>query len=163
MRAGFNLDAARFRFLYRESEGAIGGREWALASVGPVGIALVLTLVAFAVAPDAPRDLAHEPLFDPLVVARHAYLIVYSFALILCAVAEYFVSAKRFADRGEPPALAGLAPFSLLLAGAAYWYQPRSEGTMPEGLVYAFAALAAAIIAWNVIELGFGGSRRRTD
>ena len=153
--------AARFRFLYRESEGTIGGREWALASLGPVGIALILTLIAFAIAPNAPRDLAREAFIDPLTVARHAYLIVYAFALILCAVAEYFVSAKRFADRGKPPALAGLAPFSLLIAGAAYWYQPRSEGTMPEGLVYAFAALAVAIIAWNVVELGFGASRER--
>ena len=72
-------------------------------------------------------------------------------------MAEYFVSAKRFADRGKPPALAGLAPFSLLLAGAAHWYQPRSEGTMPAGLAYAFDAVAIAIVAWNVIELGFGG------
>ena len=153
--------AARFRFLYRESEGTIGGREWALASVAPVGVALVLTVIAFAVAPSAPRDLAHEAFIDPLTVARHAYLIVYSFALILCAVAEYFVSAKRFADRGKPPALAGLAPFSLLIAGAAYWYQPRSEGTAPEGLVYLFAAFAFAVVVWNVIELGFGASRRR--
>jgi len=153
--------AARFRFLYRESEGTIDAGEWARASVGPVGIALVLTLIAFAVAPNAPRDLAREAFIDPLVVARHAYLIVYAFALILCAVAEYFVSAKRFADRSKPPALAGLAPFSLLIAGAAYWYQPRSEGTMPESLVYGFAALAVAIIAWNVIELGLGASRRQ--
>jgi hypothetical protein len=152
--------AARFRFLYRESEGVIDGRQWAWASVGPVGIALVLTLIAITVAPNAPRDLAREAFIDPVVVARHAYLIVYAFALILCAVAEYFVSAKRFADRGLPPALAGLAPFSLLIAGAAYWYQPRSEGTMPEGLVYAFAALAVGVIAWNGIELGFGASRR---
>ena len=155
--------AARFRFLYRESEGFVDGREWALASVGPVGIALLLTIVAFAVAPNAPRDLAREAFIEPLTVARHAYLIVYAFALILCAVAEYFLSAKRFADRGRPPALAGLAPFSLLIAGAAYWYQPRSEGTTPEAVVYLFAALAVAIIAWNVIELGFGASRKRVD
>ena len=153
--------AARFRFLYREGEGFVGRREWALASAGPVGIALMLTIVAFVLAPNAPRDLTRESFIDPLTVARHAYLIVYAFALILCAVAEYFVSAKRFADRGKPPALAGLAPFSLLIAAAAYWYQPRSEGTAPEGLVTAFAALAVAIIAWNVIELGFGASRRR--
>jgi uncharacterized membrane protein YhaH (DUF805 family) len=158
---GTSPRAARFRFLYREGEGVIGAREWARASVAPVGIALVLTIVAFAIAPSAPRDLAHEPFVDPLVVARNAYLIAYSFALILCAVAEYFVCAKRFADRGKPPALAGLAPFSLLVAGAATWYQPRSEGTMPEGLVYGFEALAVAIIAWNVVELGFGASRRR--
>jgi hypothetical protein len=156
-----NPRAARFRFLYREGEGIVSAREWARASAAPVALALVLTIVAFAVAPDAPRDLAREAFIDPLVVARHAYLLAYAFALIFCAVAEYFVSAKRFADRGKPPALAGLAPFSLLVAGAAHWYQPRSEGTMPEGLVYLFDALAIAILAWNVIELGFGASRRR--
>ncbi len=68
--------AARFRFLYREGEGFVGAGEWARASVAPVGIALVLTIVALAVAPDAPRDLAREAFIDPLVVARHAYLIV---------------------------------------------------------------------------------------
>jgi hypothetical protein len=76
-------------------------------------------------------------------------------------VAEYFVSAKRIADRGRPPSLAGLLPFSLLLAGAAHWYQPRSEGTMPAAIVYVFDALAIAILAWNIVELGFGPSRRR--
>jgi hypothetical protein len=32
---------------------------------------------------------------------------------------------------------------------------------MPEGLVYGFAGLAVAVLAWNVIELGFGAGRRR--
>ncbi len=153
--------AERFRFLYRQAEGVIDRRAWARASLPPVAIALLLTAIWLAIAPRGPRDLAREAFVDPVVVATHVYFLVYSFALILCAVAEYFVSAKRFADRGRPPALAGLAPFSLLLAGAAHWYQPRSEGTMPEGLAYAFDAVAIAILAWNVIELGFGASRRR--
>jgi tellurite resistance protein TehA-like permease len=153
--------AERFRFLYREGEGAIDRRTWALASLPPAAIALLLTAIWLAIAPSGPRDLAREAFVDPIVVATHAYFLVYAFALILCAVAEYFVSAKRFADRARPPALAGLAPFSLLLAGAAHWYQPRSEGTMPEGLACAFDALAIAILAWNVVELGFGASRRR--
>jgi ABC-type uncharacterized transport system permease subunit len=153
--------AERFRFLYRQGEGVIDRRAWARASLPPVAIALLLTAIGLAIAPRAPRDLAREAFVDPIVVATHLYFLVYAFMLILCAVAEYFVSAKRFADRGRPPALAGLAPFSLLLAGAAHWYQPRSEGTMPEGLAYAFDAIAIAILAWNVIELGFGESRRR--
>ncbi len=151
--------AERFRFLYRQTEGVIGRGVWARASLPPVAIALVMTAVWVAIAPSGPRDLAREAFIDPIVVATHVYFVVYAFALIFCAVAEYFVSAKRFADRGRPPALAGLAPFSLLLAGAAHWYQPRSEGTMPEGLTYAFDAVAIAILAWNVIELGFGESR----
>jgi uncharacterized membrane protein YhaH (DUF805 family) len=152
--------AERFRFLYRQAEGVIDRRAWRRASLPLVAIAFLLTAIWLAIAPSGPRDLAREAFFDPIVVATHVYFVVYSFALILCAVAEYFVSAKRFADRGKPPALAGLAPFSLLLAGAAHWLQPRSEGAMPEGLAYAFDAVALAIVAWNVIELGFAGSRR---
>jgi len=153
--------AARFRFLYRQSEGVIGAREWALASVGPVGIALALTVVAAAIAPDAPRDLAREPFVDPLIIARNAYFIVYAFALILCAVAEYFVSAKRFADRGEPPALAGLAPFAIFVAGAAHWWTPRSEGLAPAALPYVCDALALMVVAWTIVDLGFGAPRPR--
>ena len=151
----------RFRFLYREAEGVIDRGTWARASVAPVGVALVMTLIWLVIAPDAPRDLTREAFIDVRVVATHLYFLVYAFALIFCAVAEYFVSAKRFADRAKPPALAGLLPFSLLLAGAANWYQPRSEGTMPGWLTYVFDALAIAIVVWNVVELGFGESRRR--
>ncbi len=153
--------AERFRFLYRVSEGAIDRRTWALASLPPVAIALVMTAIWLTIAPRGPRDLAREAFIDPIVIATHVYFLVYAFALILCAVAEYFVSAKRFADRGKAAALAGLAPFSLLLAGAAHWYQPRSEGTAPAWLTYAFDAAAIAIVVWNVVELGFGESRRR--
>jgi hypothetical protein len=151
--------AARFRFLYRQGEGVVGAREWALASLAPAGIALALTAAAFAVAPAAPRDLAHEAFVDPLTVARHAYLIVYAFALILCAVAEYFVSAKRFADRGLPPALAGLAPLAIFVAAAAHWWTPRSEGMAPAVLPYLGDGLALIVVAWTIAELGFGKSR----
>ncbi len=102
--------AERFRFLYRQAEGVINRGAWARASLPPVAIALLLTAIWLAIAPSGPRDLAREAFIDPIVVATHVYFLVYSFALILCAVAEYFVSAKRFADRGKPPALAGLAP-----------------------------------------------------
>jgi hypothetical protein len=154
------LDEANFRFLYRQAEGVIDAPTWLRASFPPIALALGLLVIALLIAPDQPRDLASEPLFDAKVIATHIYFLVCAFAVILCAVAEYFVSAKRFTDRGKPAALAGLAPFALLLAGAAHWYQPRSEGTMPEALTYVFYAVAAGIIAWNVIELGFGASRR---
>ncbi len=154
------LSEANFRFLYRQAEGVIDAPTWLRASFPPVAIALALLAVALLIAPNQPRDLASENFVDMKVIATHVYFLVCAFALILCAVAEYFVSAKRFADRGKPAALAGLAPFALLLAGAAHWYQPRSEGTMPEALTYLFYAAAAGIIAWNVIELGFGASRK---
>jgi uncharacterized membrane protein YhaH (DUF805 family) len=154
------LDETRFRFLYRQAEGVIDAPTWLRASFPPVAIALALLVVALLIAPNQPRDLASETFIDIKVIATHIYFLICAFALILCAVAEYFVSAKRFADRGKPAELAGLAPFALLLAGAAHWYQPRSEGTMPEALTYLFYAAAAGIVAWNVIELGFGASRK---
>jgi hypothetical protein len=154
-------DVQSFRFLYRQSEGVIDRATWARASAVPVGAALAMTAIWLVIAPSAPRDLAHQAFIEMSVVARHLYFIVYAFALILCAVAEYFVSAKRFADRGWPQEFAGLLPFSLLLAGAANWYQPRSEGGMPAALLYLFDAVAIGILVWNVVELGFGPSRAR--
>jgi hypothetical protein len=151
--------AQRFRFLYRQGEGVIDAGAWARASLGPVGIALVLTLVAFVAAPDAPRDLTHEAFIDPLVVVRHAYLIVYAFALIFCAIAEYFVCAKRFTDRGRPPGLAGLAPMAIFVAAAAHWFTPRSEGMAPAALPYVLDALTLVVLVWTIAELGFGASR----
>src|SRR3954453_16215498 len=146
--------AASFRFLYRQAEGEIGPGQWAHASAAPVGIALALTAIAWAISP-GPRDLVTQPFVSPSIVAVHAYLLVYGFALIFLSVAQYFVSAKRFRDLGKSPGWAGLAPFALLLAGAAAWFQPRSEGFMPAWAVYPFYLLAAGVVVWNVAELGF--------
>jgi uncharacterized membrane protein YhaH (DUF805 family) len=151
------MDAAlaqRFRFLYRQGEGRIDARQWRGASWPPAALALALTLVWLMIAPRQ-RDLAHEDLINWGIAATYAYLIVYVFVLFLCAVAEYFVCAKRFVDRGRPAAFAGLAPFALFLAGAAHWYQPRSDGTMPLWLAYGFDAAALAVLAWTIVELGF--------
>src|ERR1700761_5447345 len=144
-----------FRFLYRESEGAIGPGLWARASALPVGMALFMTLIAWAVAPSGPRDLGSQPFFSFTIFAVHAYLMVYGFALIFLAVLQYFVSAKRFVDLGKSPTWAGLAPLCLLVAGAANWFQPRSEGAMPVWATYPFDALALVVIIWNIVELGF--------
>jgi len=155
------MDSARFGFLYRQGEGAISAREWRAASALPLGIALALTIVWLAIMPREGRDLQREGLIDWSVALVYLYSIMYVFVLFIVAVAEYFLSAKRFTDRGRPPALAGLAPFLLLLAGAAHWYQPRSEGWMPEWGAWPIDALALAAVAWNVIELGFLEGRSR--
>ena len=149
---------ASFRFLYREAEGRIGPRLWAQASALPVGVALAMTWAAWALAP-GPRDLGAQPFFSLSIVAVHAYLLVYGFALIFLAVAQYFVSAKRFIDLGKSPSWAGLAPFALLVAGAAAWYQPRSEGSMPAWLTDPFYAAPSAIVIWTIVELGFIAGR----
>jgi hypothetical protein len=144
-----------FHFLYRESEGVIGPGVWARASALPVGVAVTMTLIAWSVAPRVPRDLGSQPFFSFTIFAVHAYLMVYSFALMFRSVAQYFVSAKRFADLGKSPAWAGLAPLCLLVAGAAHWFQPRSEEAMPVWAVYPFDAVALAVVIWNIVELGF--------
>jgi len=153
----------RFRFLYRETEGAIDGATWARASLLPVGLALVLSVIAFAIAPDKPRDLAAEAFISPLIIIRQTYLIAYAFVLLICLVAEYYLSAKRFRDLGKPAGLAGVAPFALLIAGAANWYQPLSEGWMSYAELLAVDALALAALAWFVAELGFGRSRPKAN
>ena len=149
----------RFRFLYRQSEGTIDRATWARASVLPIGAALVLTAFAFWIAPEKPRDLSTESFVSAAIVARQTYLIAYAFALMICLIAEYFLSAKRFRDRALPEALAGVAPFAVLILGAANWYQPLSEGVMSLAALYVVDALAAAAITWTLIELGFGRSR----
>jgi uncharacterized membrane protein YhaH (DUF805 family) len=143
-----------FRFLYREAEGTIGPGLWARASAWTVGVALALSALAWAVAP-GPRDLKTQPFISVSIVAVHAYLLFFGFALIVLAVAQYFVSAKRFNDLRMSPAWAGLAPFAILLAGAVTWYQPRSEGVMAAWAVWPFYLFAIAVVAWNIAALGF--------
>jgi hypothetical protein len=117
---------ARWRFLYRQADGTIGPAEWIRASLPPAVIVAALTAIWIAVMPREERE-PTQGLIDFKIMATYAYLIIYAFVLLLWAVAQYFVSAKRFADRRKPPALAGVAPFALFFAAAANWYEPRSE------------------------------------
>ena len=145
---------ARLDFLYRRSEGAIGRRDWALASLPPTVVLIVSTLIWLTIMPRETRDLS-QGLLDLGVAARYLYLIAYAFVVILCAVAQYFVSAKRFADLGKPAALAGVAPFVVFFAAAANWYEPRSEGWAPHWTTLVLDVAAIAVVAWNIVELGF--------
>ena len=145
---------ARLDFLYRRSEGTIGRRDWALASLPPTIVFIVLTLIWLAIMPRETRDLS-KGLIDLGVAARYLYLIVYAFVVLLCAVAQYFVSAKRFADLGKPAALAGVAPFIVFFVAAANWYEPKSEGWAPHWLTLILDVVAIAAVAWNIVELGF--------
>ncbi|HLH49896.1 MAG TPA: hypothetical protein VKV96_11180 [Roseiarcus sp.] len=149
----------RLNFLYRRADGAIGRRDWALASLAPTIVIVALTLIWLAIMPRQARD-PSQGLVDLGVAARYVYLILYAFIVLICAVAQYFVSAKRFIDLGKPPALAGAAPFALFFAAAANWYEPRSEGLAPHWVILAFDAIAIAAVVWNIVELGFVKGRR---
>jgi uncharacterized membrane protein YhaH (DUF805 family) len=150
--------ASELTFLYRRKEGAIGRRAWILASLPPTLIVIALTLIWIAIMPRAARDPSHG-LVDLGVAARYFYLVLYAFIVLICAVAQYFVSAKRFADLGRPPALAGVAPFAIFVAAAAHWYAPRSEGWAPFWVVILFDLVALATVAWNIADLGFSARR----
>ena len=144
----------RLNFLYRRADGAIGRGEWALASLAPTIVFVALTLIWLAIMPRQARDLS-QGLVDLGVAARYLYLVVYAFIVLICAVAQYFVSAKRFVDLCKPPALAGVAPFALFFAAAANWYEPRSEGLAPHWVILTLDAIAIAAVIWNIVELGF--------
>ncbi len=152
------MAAPTFRFLYRETEGAIGPGLWARASAWPVGIALAMTALAWAIAP-GPRDLATQPFFSLSIVAVHAYFIVYGFALICARRRAIFRQRQALRRSRQVADLGGAGAVRLLLAGAAAWFQPRSEGAMPEWAVWPFYALAAGVVIWNIAELGFARSK----
>ena len=119
---------ADFRFLYRQTEGAIDRATWARASLPLLGLALALTVIAWRWRRTSRAISAPRPSLHWASSRWHVYFIVYAFVLLLCLVAEYFVSAKRFTDRGMPQALAGLAPFALLIAGALIGISPARRG-----------------------------------
>jgi uncharacterized membrane protein YhaH (DUF805 family) len=149
------MDSERFRFLYRQGEGTINRTEFWQASWPPMAVAGALMLSLFLIAQRAPNDALADGI---RVAAAFAYLMFCLFALFLCVISQYFVSAKRFADRGKPPALAGLAPFASFLASNAHWYLPVWATQMLD-------AAAAVIAVWTIVELGFmaGKPRRRKD
>ena len=49
---------------------------------------------------------------------------------------------------------------SLLVAGAAQWYQPRSEGIAPAWIPLVFEMIAVVAVLWTIAELAFGASKR---
>ena len=146
------MGSERFRFLYRQGEGTINRTEFWQASCPPVAVAAALMLSLFLIAPSKSNDLSLAG--GIRVTAAFAYLMFCLFALFLCVISQYFVSAKRFADRGKPPALAGLAPFANFLASNAHWY-------LPVWAAQVLDAVAAVIAVWTIVELGFMAGKPR--
>lgn len=149
------LTAANFRPLYRQDEGRIDRATWWVASIPPTLIVFVMTLVWFAIAPRARRDLGTEQFLDPFVIATYAYLMVYGFAIIFCQIAQYNVSAKRFHDRGSPGSLAGLLPLAALLLGSLHWLAPQVAPAIPGWYLWLGNVIFLIVLVWNLVELGF--------
>lgn len=148
-----------FSFLFRTDQGKISRATWWKGMALIVVPLVLMTLGWRALSSSAHRNLSDSAFIDPATMFAYAYLMIYGFAIILGAICFYNLSAKRFCDRLLPRALAGLLPFALLLAGAAHWFQPRSQGDAPAFVPFAFDAVAALIALWCIAELGFRPGR----
>lgn len=152
-----------FFFLFRSDAGRIDRDTWWRGTVPLVSIAVLMTLGWLALRPYAFHDLGLTPFLDPATLVAYLYLVIYAFALILIAICEYNLSAKRFRDRGRPASLAALLPATLFLVGAVIWFIPHSFGEVPGWAEPLALVVALAVGAWNVVELGLDrGARARS-
>jgi uncharacterized membrane protein YhaH (DUF805 family) len=140
-----------FRFLFRTDQGAIDRSTWWRGTVPIAAVGAVATAGWLAVRPFT-HDALHQP--PALAVLGYLYLLAFTFAVLILLICEYNLSAKRFAARGKPRALAALLPLGLLASGAFAWYAPRSQGAVPGWSVEAAVACVLAIAVWFIVELG---------
>lgn len=148
------LSREGLRFLYRSEEGEIGRRLWWLGLAPLASLLVAMTAVWLALRPYAGRGLDERAFLDPLTAAAYGFLVLYAFAILLASVSYVMLSMKRLRDRRRPVALAGLAPLTALIAGAAHWLEPQMGGAFPLWAVYACDATLLAALAWTIVELG---------
>ena len=147
-----------FAFLFRTDRGRIDRAVWWRGSVPLALLAVAMTGVWLLLRPYASHDLATTAFIRLPTIVAFVYLIVFAFGLILLAVCEYNLSAKRFHDRGRPRALAAVLPLSIFGASALIWFIPRSFGEVPDWASPASLVVVLLVFGWNVWDLGFGAS-----
>lgn len=147
-----------FTFLFRTDQGVIDKATWWRGTLPLLLIAVVGT-VGWRIAEPFTHDAIHQP--PALAVFGYLYLLAFSFGILLLLICEYNLSAKRFAALGRPRALASVLPLTLLGAGAAAWYIPRSSGALPSWSLWPALAIVAAVMLWNVVELEVDNAHER--
>ncbi|HEY8578755.1 MAG TPA: hypothetical protein VIL72_02640 [Beijerinckiaceae bacterium] len=148
------LSGEGLRTLYRSEEGVVDRRVWWLG-LAPLGAALLLlTLGWLALRPYAGRGLDERAFLDPLTLVAMAFLIFYSFAVMLIAVCFVNLSMKRLRDRGRAPMLASLPPLAVLASGAAHWMRGFSLDAFPVWAVWLCDIGLVAVLVWAVVEMG---------
>jgi uncharacterized membrane protein YhaH (DUF805 family) len=151
------IDQERIHFLYRTEQGRIDRATWARGAGALAAMIAPFHLIWLALSPYTAHDLAKDPFFMPMTAVAYSFVLLYTFVILLVAVSYVNLSAKRFRDLGRaaPVALAGLAPFAALVAGATHWLQPRVAEAMPIYWVWGADAALVGAIFWTVYELGF--------
>lgn len=148
------MDAADFRFLFRQSDGTVSAPVWRSWTLVLTGLCLFLALVWVLVSPWTQRDLATQGLFDLKAFLAFVYLLVFAVLVLLAQVSQYNLSAKRFRAKNHPAAWASVWPLSAFIAGAAFWAQPNFFGLLPAFVPWLFLLAAIAAFCAQFFELG---------
>jgi uncharacterized membrane protein YhaH (DUF805 family) len=148
------MDAAEFKFLFRESDGTVSAPVWRRWTLTLTGLCLALALVWVLVSPWTRRDLGTQGLFDTKAVLAFVYLLVFSVLVLLAQVSQYNLSAKRFRAKNRPPAWASVWPLLAFLAGASFWAQPNLFGLLPAFAPWLLLFAAVAAFGAQFFELG---------
>ena len=148
---------SRGRFLFRQDQGRIDAATWRFHAGWLTALAVALTLVWLLLRPYAHVDL--QTGLRWITITAFTYLIVYSFALVLLAVCYTMLSIKRLRDRHRPTSLAGMVPLFVLLAASLHFMRDQTPDVIVLPYVIVLDAVLALVVAWTIIELGFGDSR----
>lgn len=132
----------RFRFLFRQDRGTIDAATWRRSA------GLLAGLFALAFASEWLTNRAGKA----VGIGVTAIFLVVSMLIAAC---YYFVSAKRFRDRGRSPLLALALPGILFLDASLHYMQPPQGGYYPLWLAQGGDLVMAGVIVWNIVELGF--------
>ena len=149
----------RARFLFRTEIGAIDAPTWRRHAGWLAALLAVMTVLWLLLRPYAHHDLAKSAFIAPMTILAFAYLIVFSFAVLLIAISFTMLSMKRFRDRGEPTGLAGLVPLLALFAGSLHFIQPQAPDVISAWYLVAIDTGLVAAIVWTIVDCGFRPGR----
>ncbi len=150
---------SRVFFLFRSDAGEIDAATWRQWTLLLAGIFAALAIGWIFLEPYADHDLTSGLWMTAGILAANLYRLLFGLAILLILISHYNLSAKRWRDIGRPPALAGLLPLVAALCAAVHWLEPRVSPALPHAVTLAADAALAAVVVWNVVELG--GLRRR--